>query len=174
MESALKRLVLVSFLLAAANGVSANDAALQKCRAIEDPFARLKCYDAIGLPQAGSAASSAVPAARPAEPARAAPTLPPGHSAAAPAAAASTFGLEAKAPDAVLDRIESRVDGHFDGWRPNSNIRLANGQVWQVADDSSRFLDLSNPRVWVRRGALGSFFLEIEGTNHSPRVRRIK
>ena len=146
---------------------TANDAALQKCRAMEDPFARLKCYDAI--PLAGNAQAVTSPTVPPPAVATAAAPV-----AAPPAPPASQFGLPAKVPDADVNRIESHIVGKFEGWRANSNIRLANGQVWQVADDSSRFLDLDNPKVAVRRGALTAFYLEIEGTNHSPRVRRVK
>ncbi|MBL8521784.1 MAG: hypothetical protein JNK75_14095 [Betaproteobacteria bacterium] len=150
-----------------------NDAALQKCRGLEDPFARLKCYDAI--PLAGTPAATATPARPAASPSAAAPVAVPTPPAAAQAPApAATFGLPPRAPDEALDRIESRIAGRFEGWRANSNIRLANGQVWQVADDSARFLDLENPKVVIRRGALGSFYLEVEGTNHSPRVRRVR
>jgi hypothetical protein len=150
---------------------TANDAALQKCRAMEDPFARLKCYDAIplaGNAQAAAPSSSITPAVATAAAPVAAPSTPP----ASPPV--SQFGLPAKAPDADVNRIESSIVGKFEGWRANSNIRLANGQVWQIADDSSRFLDLDNPKVAVRRGALTSFYMEIDGTNYSPRVRRVK
>ncbi len=74
----------------------------------------------------------------------------------------------------ALDAIESHVPGRFDGWGPNASIRLANGQVWQIADGSSGAHWIENPKVRVRRGALGAFYLEIEGTNRSPRVTRIQ
>lgn len=161
-------LVLTALLLS--NAALADDTALKKCRALTDSAARLACYDAIPIgavsaPTAASAVSTRT----------AAPVVSNAAAAAKPVPAPSaTFGLQATAPDAVLDRIESSIVGEFEGWRPNSRIRFANGQVWQVADDTSRSLDLKNPKVAVRRGALGSFYLEIEGTNHSPRVRRVQ
>jgi len=33
---------------------------------------------------------------------------------------------------------------------------------------------VDNPKVVVRRGMLGGFFLEVENSNRSPRVRRIQ
>ena len=33
---------------------------------------------------------------------------------------------------------------------------------------------LKDPKVRVRRGALGTFVLEIEGTNNAPKVRRVE
>ena len=73
-----------------------------------------------------------------------------------------------------LDAIESHIPGSFEGWSAKSNIKLANGQIWQISDDSSRAHYIDNPKVRIRRGALGSFYLEIQGTNVSPRVRRVQ
>ena len=86
------------------------------------------------------------------------------------------FGLESQAYAANLtvDTIESTIPGHFDGWRGNARFQLANGQVWQVSDGSSGYHEIDNPKVKIRRGALGAFYLEIEGTNRSPRVRRLQ
>ena len=38
----------------------------------------------------------------------------------------------------------------------------------------SRYLTLNDPKVRIRRGALGAFYLEFEKVNHSPRVRRVQ
>ena len=70
--------------------------------------------------------------------------------------------------------MESTIPGHFEGWGPGERIKLANGQVWQVVDDSRAYFNVDNPRVVVRRGMLGGFFLEIENSNRSPRVRRVQ
>jgi hypothetical protein len=70
--------------------------------------------------------------------------------------------------------MESYIPGHFEGWGPNARIKLANGQVWQVVDQSSAFFNRDNPKVVVRRGMMGGFFLEIENSNRSPRVRRVQ
>lgn len=162
------RILIAPFLLLASGAVLADPSAIARCREFADATARLKCYDAIDI---GAKARSAAPTA-----ATAVATIAPTRTASpepAPAPAA-TFGLPARTPDAALDRIDSRIEGRFEGWRANSMIRLANGQVWQVTDDSSRLLDMDSPKVSIRRGALGSFFLEIDGTNHSPRVRRVR
>jgi hypothetical protein len=84
------------------------------------------------------------------------------------------FGLEEKrAATNQLATVESSINGRFEGWGPNSRITLANGQVWRVMDDSSAILYLDNPKVLVRRGLLGAFYLEINGTNRSPKVKRV-
>lgn len=130
----------------------------QRCRAVADAAARLACYDA--LVDAGTAA------ARPAAPV-AAPAPAP-----APAAAAAEFGLSGTARS--LQAVTSSLPGLFQGWGPNARLRLANGQVWQVVDGSSAALYLRDPAVTVRRAALGSYLMEIAGTNHAPRVRRVE
>lgn len=70
--------------------------------------------------------------------------------------------------------MPSSVGPDFSGWRPNQHIRLANGQIWQIVDGTSVALPAGTRKVAVKRGALGSFYLDIEGLNTSPRVRRIE
>lgn len=138
----------------------ADDGALRRCRGITDAAARLACYDALPLPAPGAAPAATPPAdARPAAPARESSLL-------------ERFGLESRQPQA--DRIESHIPGLFTGWDANSQIRLANGQVWRVVDGSWLHGEWSNPKVSIRRGMLGSFFLDIEGENRSPRVQRVR
>jgi hypothetical protein len=128
----------------------ANDAALLRCRGIADPTARLVCYDALVLaPAEGKPAQDEV-------------------------SQPQQFGLPRETNTTTLKAIESNIPGHFEGWRGNARFQLANGQVWQVADGSSVFHEIDNPKVSIRRGVLGAFYMEIEGTNHSPRVRRLQ
>ena len=153
-------------LLLMSGAVFADDAAVLRCRAIADSTARLACYDAMVL-QPGAAAKATTPAATTtqAPPAQPSPVQQ----------SANQFGLEARqANETEIDAIESSIVGSFEGWRANSNIRLANGQVWQISDDSSKTHYIDNPKVRIRRGALGSFYLEVQGTNASPRVRRVQ
>jgi len=109
------------------------------------------------------APATTVPAAAVAS---AAPTAPS-------AADVAAFGLARRA-DEIQD-ITSHIPGRFEGWSRNARIRLANGQVWQVTDDSTAFYNhLQDPKVTVRRASLGSFMLDIEGARISPRVRRVE
>lgn len=136
-------------LLLISTSVLADDAGLLRCRGVSDASARLACYDALPVGEAKTV--QAVPRQTPEQ-----------------------FGMEQKAYQSALESIESHIPGHFEGWEPRTRIRLANGQIWQVSDDSRRMLDFQNPKVAVRRGALGAFYLEIEGTNSSPRVKRLQ
>jgi len=82
--------------------------------------------------------------------------------------------MEGRAPAAELPAIQSHIPGTFLGWSQYSRIRLANGQVWQVIDEGSRRMQLQDPKVRVRRGLMGAFYLEFEAHNHAPRVRRVE
>lgn len=161
-------------LLLVSSAALADDAGLLRCRAIKDSAARLACYDALVVPSAqGKAAATPAPASTsaPASP-------PPAASASAPQARppekVEQFGLQQKDREVALDAIDSTIAGKFEGWGPRDQIKLANGQVWQIADDSKGYHDIVNPQVRVRRGALGAYYLEIQGTNRSPRVTRVR
>jgi hypothetical protein len=152
----------------AAPGATAQDSGLERCRQITDPAARLACYDA--LPRGG-------PEARPAPPAPVAPAGA-GQAGAPPAQAKPTpeqFGYEELTPAPKgLDKIDTRVMGKFEGWWPNAKIALVNGQVWQVADGSSRVYELDSPKVTITRGLFGAFYLNVDGENWTVRVRRVQ
>ena len=152
-------------------------AQMRQCRLLTEPALKAACYDAIVLPpmtaampvsSAHSSPASAVARTLPA------PTL------ATPATPAASFGLPVPAvasaqPGVVVaGALESSIAGLFEGWQPQSRIRLANGQVWQVTDGSEGVYTRRDPKVRISRGTLGSFFMQIEGISQSPRVRRIE
>jgi len=167
LRTCLPSLLLALPLLGAGGAALADDAAILNCRAMTAAAARLACYDAIpvgaGSPVAGvaSAAGTAPAAAAPA----AAPALPPEQA----------FGLEqTKRPEAPKS-IDSTIPGRFAGWGPSSMFTLANGQVWKVVDGSSADLQpMQDPKVRIVRNVFGTMFLEIDGTNNSPKVRRVR
>ncbi|MFA9218657.1 MAG: hypothetical protein ACEQSK_16355 [Sphingomonadaceae bacterium] len=163
-------------LLTVSSAALADDAAILRCRAISDIPARVACYDAMPLTGARAVAPAAVAptAAIIASPAAAAsaPAAPAMTAAADPA---RDFGLSAdkRRPVNEPNEIESTIIGKFDGWGPNTRFRLANGQVWRVADGSDASLwERDNPKVKISRNAIGTMFLEVEGSALAPRVRR--
>jgi len=161
-----------------ASSAFGQETSLQRCRAIADTMARVACYDALA-----DAARVPVPPAKPAAPAAPAPLAGATKATATPAMAAAVapartgeaaFGLpETRQPDRV-ESVQSMLSTSFSGWGPNSRIRLDNGQVWLVIDGSSVVLPEGARKVAVKRGALGSFYLDIEGLKTSPRVRRVE
>ena len=140
-------LVALALSFAIAAPAAADDVALQRCRDQPEREARLACYDAIPVP------------AKPSEPI------------AENAWPVADFGR--RSPGTSVAAIHSRGADDFDGWRDNARIQLTNGQVWQVADDSTAFMERGHRNVTVRRGTLRSYYLDSEDSNHSPRVRRV-
>ena len=138
---------------------------LLACRAIAAVAERLACYDAIAVPGAAG------------EPGRASPPVP-AQAAVVPAAPepAAGFGLPRPRPaeEAATAAIEARVVGAFSGWARGTRISLDNGQVWEVVDQQPGTYRLDAPRVRITRGLLGSFFMAVEGTQQTPRVRRVR
>lgn len=160
----LRLLPAFALIAAVAPEVFAQDDALRRCRSISEASARLACYDAIALPAPARAGT--------AKPGSAAGT---GAAGAAPMAAPSErFGLEHKAQPEQIDQVVSRIPGRFEGWRANSVITLENGQAWQVADGSWMGGRWDNPKVTIRRGVFGAFYLQVEDENRTVRVRRVK
>jgi hypothetical protein len=141
---------------------SAQSEATSRCQLISDASARLACYD-VALPpkreihsneQVGQVAAPVTSAKKD--------------------LSSDQFGLPQKPKDGEAEAIESAVDAGFYGWGPNDRIRLQNGQVWVVVDGTTGTTTGDMRKVKVRRGALGSFFLDFEGLNKSPRVRRVQ
>lgn len=137
-------------LLLVSGAALADDGSILRCREIGDAGKRLACYDAI----------AAAPAARTAVPAT------------SREAAEKSFGLVKKEEE--VEAIQSAITGSFDGWEARQRIKLANGQVWQVVDDSSGVVYGKDLKVKVARGAMGAMYMEIEGTRKSPKVRRVQ
>ena len=119
--------------------------ALESCRKLSDPAARLACYDAL-------------------------PLTPP----AATAGPRTSKTEPSETPRVGESTVESTVPSNFSGWGPNEKIALENGQVWQVVDGSSYATRPGKRTASVQRGVLGAYFLDIDGVALSPRVRRIK
>jgi hypothetical protein len=141
----------------------ADDAALLHCRTLNDTGARLACYDAI---PAGSGRAAATP-----------PAVAPAASPAPTPTPEQSFGMATvkRAEPEAPRSIESIIPGTFQGWGPNTQFTLANGQVWRVVDGSEAVLAPSqDTRVRIVRNLFGTMFLEIPGTNNSPKVRRVR
>ena len=160
-------LVLLLLPLVAAQAAIEPAAELQRCSAVTARDARLACYDSL-------AAQFATPAADLAQPAAANSSSKPGTVTGTSVAPAGNFGLEVQALKNEPEAIASQIDGQFEGWGPNRAITLVNGQVWQINDGSSAVLYLKSPKVKIRRGILGTFVLELDGTNETAKVRRLR
>jgi hypothetical protein len=135
-------------LFACGTAHAVDDALVLRCRSLPDTARRLACYEALPVAQDAPA-----------------PT------------AEQRFGgkrLEKHVDDEPA-AIRSTVRGRLDGWRYGTQVALANGQVWRVVDDIDTVLpDVVDPAVRIERGALGAYYLQVDGNNAAARVVRVK
>lgn len=156
----MKTLPLALLISAGLASAQTPDAELARCAGLAEPAARLACLD----PLVAAAVARLQPAAQAAAQAK---------------AQEQAFGVAAlpvakQAAPAMPESLDSEIEGYVDGWRPNTHFKLKNGQVWRVSDGSSGDLGLRNPKVRVKRNFLGTYFLEFEGRNDAPKVRRVQ
>ena len=147
-------------LLLASGSALADDASLLRCRAIADLGQRFTCYEAIPVGNKTAPAPGAKAGA---------PVAPP---VVAGGAAEQAFGKPVD--NNALKSFESVIPGKFEGLAPNQLITLANGQVWRIIDDSSAPVSGFNLKAKVERNFIGTTFMVIEGTNTSPKIKRVK
>ena len=74
----------------------------------------------------------------------------------------------------IPDRIASRIVGEFRGWSGDTVFRLENGQIWRQTGDGAVSIRLDSPNVTIERGAIGGFFLRVEGLGARVKVKRIR
>jgi hypothetical protein len=138
--------------------MGAGEGDLSQCAAVDNPTARLACYDAL----AGRAATpgGAGAAAVPVPPAPVAP----------PAASVDGFGKPPPEPGALT----ARIVGKFTEWKLGTRIKLDNGQVWEAVEDRSFFYPNvpENPEVEITKGVFG-YRLEIKAIGRRISVRRV-
>lgn len=71
--------------------------------------------------------------------------------------------------------VESTLTGEFRGFGKGNRYTLANGQVWEQIDGASLAgVHKTDPKVTVRPGMLGAWWLQIDGYNTRAKVRRIE
>jgi len=153
-----KRLLLSIATLLGGSAIAADDDARAQCAALEEPAARLACYDAL-TSQSSRPAAPALPAA---------PAVP-----AAPAGApddTDSFGKPAKSGGTLT----ARIVGMPKEWQRGTQFKLDNGQVWQSVDDSSEYYPNvpENPEIVITHGMLG-YRMEIKAIRRRVWVKRI-
>ena len=153
--------------------LQAQEPDLGRCLRIADIAERVACYDAI----ARAEQEEPVPADDPGSP-------PPGRPEPAGEAAADTprteFGLSAAQRESrrpaearQLDEIEAVVASAQEVGAGYWQFEMGDGATWRVMENRRRF---RAPRpgdpVKIRRGSLGSYFLDVDG-QPALRIKRV-
>ncbi|HYC69920.1 MAG TPA: hypothetical protein VEB66_01855 [Opitutaceae bacterium] len=80
----------------------------------------------------------------------------------------------AERPD-EQEAFEARLATEFQGWRRNMTFTLDDGSRWQViGDDDYVSPPRPTPRVRIRPGLLGSYWMEVEGVRPRVKVKPLK
>jgi hypothetical protein len=75
----------------------------------------------------------------------------------------------------ATETVTSTLKGEFRGWETGTVLELANGQRWRVVGTGYYTpRRIADAKVTVEPGAFGSWFLQVEGTNASTKVKRIE
>lgn len=70
--------------------------------------------------------------------------------------------------------IESRIVGNFQGWESRTTFQLENGQRWQAESSTSYVTPpVASPAVKISAGALGAFYMTVEGVKPRVKVRLV-
>ncbi len=163
------------FGLLALFAVSAHAKNVKDCIQLSNDDERLACYDKLFLKNAKvqKKDNSILEPTKPNTPAVAAkPELPNKDN--QTKQNTDWFGIEHKAVSATPDSLESRAIGSFKDWKKKMKIELENGQIWEVTSSRSMYYKTENPKVTIEKGALGAFYMGIEGINRRLKVKRIK
>ena len=83
------------------------------------------------------------------------------------------FGFESKQTLLTPEKVLVEVVNINKGPRGKSTFTLANGQVWKQTDSIGYRLK-PEKQVFIKKGALGSFFLGQVDRNKKIRIKRIK
>ena len=192
-ESALLTLTCAGVLLSSsafAQSASIQDA-MTECSKVSNSLQRLVCYDRLaksmrqysGLEQSVSTVSRqpSVPVTVPRTPVPDREPVTPSQTAqpqaSAPTVAVPTaeqeFGLEHKRDtDEMISRINATVTEISTNQFRKRLITLENGQKWRQQDGSTLKISVGD-RVYVERGALGSFYLSNDKVNKRMKVKRV-
>jgi hypothetical protein len=91
------------------------------------------------------------------------------------AAAATTPEARPSArPGAASPLIESRLEGHFNGWDGETLFKLDNGQIWQQAASGYHYHYTFRPSVTLVRVRGDVYTMHVDGVTESVTVRRLK
>lgn len=83
------------------------------------------------------------------------------------------IGLRKRAPEP--QSVAATLTGEIRGWSPGQVLTLDNGQQWRVIDGTLYLgKPASNPKVTVRPGMLGAWYLQMEGESPKAKVQRIR
>lgn len=144
---------------------------LVQCAAIADDMSRLQCYDQLGKGVSQHVATVKTSKDDVTQSYHASTAVE--HSQQNAQTQVDKFGIREKAPEPELNDIKSTTTAVTKNPHGSLVIDLSNGQRWQQIG-SAFFRLKQGQNVVVKRAALGSFLLSVDGLNSSIRVKRLQ
>jgi len=74
----------------------------------------------------------------------------------------------------TIEQLDSYLVGNFRGWKKGDILELKNGQKWKVVSSPRGYVNLTDPKVSIKKGMFGDFNMKVEGLNARAKVKRIK
>ena len=152
------RLTTIGLLVATSHAVQAESLTekLRICSGISHSTDRLACYDHIVPTNIPKTKSNIV-----------------ANSPKPQAANTQFFGQEHKLRNTTPDKVNVKILTVKKSLRGKLKITLENGQEWHQTD-SSYFRVNKEKETYIKKGALGSFYMGQVGRNKTMKVKRIK
>ncbi len=73
------------------------------------------------------------------------------------------------------EEIQTTYIGEFKGWRGKQIFKLANGQIWRQAENSTFYIPKKmNPEITIKPKSMGTWQLYVKGFGRGVKVKRIK
>ena len=161
-----------TLVLLSAPAFASIETQLANCAAVSDKLARLICYDDLASSTSASSSVSAS-ASMAVAPAVAATNNNETFGLKKTAVKKEDFGLIKKTEIEEIEKLYFTV-AEFDKDAYGSlTITLNNDQVWKQSG-SQRFKLKTGQKIFIERGALGSFLLGSDDRNSTIRVKRLK
>ena len=173
-----KRILALGALLTFSFGSHAASS-IEDCSAISDNEKRLQCYDTFLQQQKNTEAKPTQETVKESVEETVKPVKaqePQSEPSALKEKAEESFGQEElKTPrKKELTELHSRAIGKFKMWEKGLEVKLENGQVWEITDHRSAYHMVENPKITIEKGIFDSYRLGIEGLNKRFRVVRKK
>lgn len=166
------RLILAAaiLILLSTHAYASTESQLASCSVVTDKLERLICYDTLASSATDTTQAMPAKAAMIATPALASKET---FGLKKTIVAKEDFGLIKKADVEEISKLYFTVASIDKDAYDALRITLDNGQVWKQKG-SQRFKLKKDQKVFIERGALGSFLLGSDDRNSTIRVKRLK
>ena len=150
--------------------------AVERCSGEKNSLKRLVCFDGIAMKVNGFSEGGQVLSSKPKQPL----VVPVTPEPSAPVAKKTTsqkvedFGKNQSQVYIEGDSLVAEVAAIKKLATKRLRVTLVDGQIWEQTDNEKRGLPKSGQTIKISKGALGVYYMSIEGKKRRVKVKRIK